>query len=145
MIQLDIQQIMESISQRFPMLFVDRILELDPGKQVVAIKNVTMNEQFFSGHFPDAPIMPGALIVEAMAQASTFLFYNPNKPQQKLDFFLGVIKDARFFRSVVPGEQIKIVAQSIRLAEDSAYVKTSATVDDAKVCDAELVFVRRKK
>ncbi|MBI4706336.1 MAG: 3-hydroxyacyl-ACP dehydratase FabZ [Candidatus Omnitrophica bacterium] len=136
---------MQSISQRFPMLFVDRIIELEPGKQVTAIKNVTMNEQFFSGHFPDAPIMPGTLIVEAMAQVSTFLFYNPEDPHKKLDFFLGVIKDARFFRPVVPGDKIKIVAQSIRLAEDSAYVKASAVVEDAKVCEAELVFVRRKK
>ena len=144
MTNLDINQIMKSISQRFPMLFIDKIVELEPGKRVVAIKNVTINEQFFQGHFADEPIMPGTLIIEAMAQASTFLFYEPGK-EQKLNFYLGIVKDIRFLKPVVPGDQLKIEAQSVRLAEDSAYVKVVATVADQKVCEGELVFVRRKK
>lgn len=144
MANLDINQIMKSISQRFPMLFIDRIIELEPGKRVVAVKNVTVNEQFFQGHFPDAPVMPGTLIIEAMAQASTFLFYEPVNPEKRLEFYLGIVKDARFFKPVVPGDQLRIEAQSVRLAEDSAYVKAAALVKDVKVCEGELVFVRKK-
>lgn len=141
---LDVNQIMKSISQRYPMLYIDRIIDLEIGKRVVAIKNVTINEQFFQGHFPQEPIMPGTLIIEAMAQASTFLFYEPDK-EQKLNFYLGIVKDIRFLKPVVPGDQLKIEAQSVRLAEDSAYVKVIATVAEQKVCEGELVFVRRKK
>lgn len=141
---LDVNQIMKSISQRYPMLYIDRIIDLEIGKRVVAIKNVTINEQFFQGHFPQEPIMPGTLIIEAMAQAATFLFYEPDK-EQKLNFYLGIVKDIRFLKPVVPGDQLKIEAQSVRLAEDSAYVKVIATVAEQKVCEGELVFVRRKK
>lgn len=144
MASLDINQIMQSISQRYPMLFIDRIIDLELGKRVVAMKNVTINEQFFQGHFPDTPIMPGTLIIEAMAQTSTFLFYDPNNTNQKLNFYLGIVKDVRFLKAVFPGDQLKIEAQSVRLAEDSAYVKAVATVEDEKVCEGELVFVRRK-
>lgn len=145
MINLDINQIMESISQRYPMLYIDKIIDLEIGKRVVAIKNVTINEQFFQGHFPDAPIMPGTLIIEAMSQASTFLFYEPDKKGQKLDFYLGMVKDIRFLKPVGPGDQLKIEAQSVRLAEDSAYVKATATVGDKIVSTGELVFVRRRQ
>lgn len=144
MLNLDVNQIMQSISQRYPMLFIDRIIDLEIGKKVVAIKNVTVNEQFFQGHFPDAPVMPGTLIIEAMAQVSTFLFYEPDNPKKKLDFYLGIIKDARFLKPVVPADQLRIEAESVRLAEDSAYVKAGAFVKDIKACEAELVFVRRK-
>lgn len=144
MIKLDINQIMESISQRHPMLLIDRIIDLKPGKRVVAIKNVTINEQFFQGHFPEKPIMPGTLIIEAAAQASTFLFYDPDKKNEKLNFYLGIVKDVRFLKSVSPGDQLKIEAQSVRLTEDSAYVKVCVSVEDKKVCEGELVFVRRK-
>jgi 3-hydroxyacyl-[acyl-carrier-protein] dehydratase len=126
------------------MLYIDKIIDLEVGKRVVAIKNVTINEQFFQGHFPQEPIMPGTLIIEAMAQASTFLFYEPNK-EEKLNFYLGIVKDIRFLKPVVPGDQLKIEAQSVRLAEDSAYVKVAATVAEQKVCEGELVFVRKKK
>ena len=144
MMNLAISQIMQSISQRYPMLFIDEIIELELAKRVVAIKNVTINEQFFQGHFPEAPIMPGTLIIEAMAQASMFLFYKPENKSQKLNFYLGVIKDVRFLKPVVPGNQLRIEAQSVRLSEDSAYVKATVTVKDTKVCEGELVFVRRK-
>lgn len=142
---MDIIKIMKTVSQRYPMLYIDRIVELEPGKRVTAIKNVTINEHFFQGHFPGEPIMPGTLIIEAIAQASMFLFYEPDKPEQKLDFYLGVVKEARFLMPVVPGDQIRIEVQSVRLAEESAYVKAAAVVGEKKACEAELIFVRRKK
>lgn len=141
---IDINQIMKSIPQRYPMLYIDRIIDLEVGKRVVAVKNVTINENFFQGHFPETPIMPGTLIIETMAQASTFLFYEPDKKEQKLNFYLGIVKDARFLKPVYPGDQLRIEAQSVRLAEDSAYVKAVALVDEKKICKAELVFVRKK-
>lgn len=144
MANLDVNQVMKSIPQRYPMLYIDKIIDLEVGKRVVAVKNVTINEHFFQGHFPQEPIMPGTLIIEAMAQVSTFLFYEPSKPEQKLNFYLGIVKDIRFLKPVVPGDQLEIEAQSVRLAEDSAYVKVTATVKDAKVCEGELVFVRKK-
>jgi len=144
MICLDINQITTSVSQRFPMLFIDKVVEIELGKKVIAVKNVTINEQFFSGHFPDEPVMPGTLIIEAMAQTAAFLFYTPDK-KEKLNFFLGIVKDIRFHRPVSPGDQLKIEAQSIRLSEDSAYVKVTAEVHGIKVSEGELVFVKRKE
>jgi len=126
------------------MLLVDEIIELDPGKRVVAIKHITGDEVFFQGHFPGEPIMPGTLIIEAMAQASTFLFYEPDKGFQKLNFYLGVVKDARFLKTVLPKVDLRVTAEPMRLAEDSAYVKVEATVNSEVVSKAELVFVRRK-
>ncbi|NQS89561.1 3-hydroxyacyl-ACP dehydratase FabZ [Patescibacteria group bacterium] len=144
MITLDIKQIKEIIPQRDPMLFVDEIIVEEPGKRVVGIKYITIKESFFQGHFPGEPIMPGTLIIEAMAQASTFLFYEPEKKFQKLNFYLGIVKDARFLSPVVPECTLKITAEALRLTEESAYVKAKAAIEDKKVCEAELVFVRRK-
>ncbi len=141
---LDINKVMASIPQRYPMLMVDRIIEIDEGKRVVAIKNVTINEPFFKGHFPDNPIMPGCMIIEAMAQVSTFLFYIADKPSQKLAFYLGAVKETKFFKPVVPGDILTVTAESIRLAEDSAYVKVKATVKDEVISTGEMIFVRRK-
>jgi len=144
MITLNIEQIKEAIPQRQPMLLVDEIVELDPGKRVVGIKHVTGDELFFQGHFPGEPIMPGTLIIETMAQVSTFLFYQPNDKSQKLNFYLGIVKDTRFLKPVLPKAELMIVAEPLRLAEDSAHVKVEATVNDEVVSKAELVFVRRK-
>ena len=140
---LEIEDIKKILPQRYPFLMIDRVVEASAEK-VVAIKNVSVNEHFFPGHFPEAPIMPGTLIIEAMAQVSTFLFYDPQKKDEKLNFYLGIVKDTRFLKVVLPGDQLRIEAQSIRLAEDSATVKVTATVDKNKVCEGELVFVRRK-
>lgn len=144
MITLDIRKIKEAIPQRYPMLLIDKIIELDPGRRVVGSKQVTINEPFFQGHFPDNPIMPGTLIIEAMAQTSTFLFYNPGG-QSKLNFYLGIVKDVRFYRPVVPGDELRITAEPLRLSEDTAYVKVKASVNDEKASEGELVFVRRKE
>lgn len=145
MISLNIDQIKEAIPQRDPMLMVDEIVAIDPGKRVVGLKHITGNESFFKGHFPGEPIMPGALVIEAMAQVSTFLFYEPDKKYQKLNFYLGVVKDIRFLRPVIPRSELKITAEPLRLAEDSAYVKVEASVNDEIVSKGELVFVRRKE
>lgn len=144
MITLDINQIKNAIPQRYPMLFIDEIIELDPGKRVVGIKHVTIKEPFFQGHFPNEPIMPGTLVIEAMAQTSTFLFYQADQKPQKLNFYLGIVKDVRFFKPVLPESELKIIAEPVRLAEDTAYVKVKATVKDENVSTGELVFVRKK-
>ena len=144
MITLDINQIKEAIPQRYPILMIDKIINLEPGKQVVAVKNVSINEPFFEGHFPDEPIMPGTAIIEAMAQTSTFLFYRPENKSKKLNFYLGVIKDARFFKTVLPGDELKIISEAVRLTEDNAYVKVKVIVKDETISESDLVFVRRK-
>ena len=144
MITLNIDQIKQTILQRDPMLMVDEIKDIDPGKRVIGIKHITGSEPFFKGHFPGEPIMPGTLIIEAMAQVSTFLFYQPNKESQKLNFYLGVAKDIRFLKPVTPKAELKITAEPLRLAEDSAHVKVKASVNGNIVSKGELIFVRRK-
>ncbi|MCX5781980.1 MAG: 3-hydroxyacyl-ACP dehydratase FabZ [Elusimicrobia bacterium] len=142
---LELEQIKASISQRFPILMIDRIISIEEGKKVVGIKNVTANEKLFLGHFPDKAVFPGSMIIEASAQVSTFLFYENKKPLKKLDFYLGVVKDMRFYKLVVPGDQLRIEAKSIRLVENSADVEVTVFVKEEKVASGELIFVRRKK
>jgi len=141
---LDFEQIKNSLPQRFPYILVDRITELTPKKKVVGIKNITGNEICFLGHFPDKSIMPATMVVEAMAQVSTFLFYEKKKKTQKLNFFLGVIKDSRFLKPVLPGDQLRIEAEAIRMTKDNATVKVTVFADDSKTAEGELIFVRRK-
>lgn len=144
MIALNIDQIKQAIPQRDPMLMVDEIKAIDPGKRIVGIKYITGNEPFFKGHFPGEPIMPGTLIIEAMAQVATFLFYQPGKESQKLNFYLGVVKDIRFLRPVTPRAELMMTAEPLRLAEDSAHVKVEASINGDVVSKGELIFVRRK-
>lgn len=127
------------------MLMIDKIVEMDEGKRIVAVKNVTMNEPFFRGHFPDEPIMPGCMIIEAMAQVSTFLFYVAANPSQKIEFYLGAVKDVKFFKPVIPGDILTVSSEAMRLAEDSAYVKVKAAVKEEVVSSGEMIFVRRKR
>jgi 3-hydroxyacyl-[acyl-carrier-protein] dehydratase len=107
---LDVNQIMQLLPHRFPFLMVDRIVELEEGKRIVAIKNVTINEPFFPGHFPGHPIMPGVLIIEAMAQVGGIfgLLTYPEGERDKITYFTG-IDNARFRKPVVPGDQLRIV------------------------------------
>jgi len=98
----------------------------------------------FLGHFPDKSIMPATMVVEAMAQVSTFLFYEKKKKTQRLDFYLGVIKDSRFLKPVLPGDQLRIEAEAIRMMKDNATVKVVVLVDENKTAEGELIFVRRK-
>jgi 3-hydroxyacyl-[acyl-carrier-protein] dehydratase len=105
---MDIHAILEHLPHRYPMLLVDRVLECDPGKRIVAIKNVTINEPFFSGHFPHHPVMPGVLVVEAMAQAAAILSFHTlgMKPDEKSVYYFVGIDAARFKRPVIPGDQL---------------------------------------
>ena len=136
---MDIRGIMQSIPHRYPFLLLDRIIEMEPPHRVVAIKNVTANEPFFSGHFPGVPIMPGVLIVEAMAQAGAVLMLHdmPDK-QSKLIYFTG-IDHARFRRIVVPGDQLRLTLEVINLRSRTCKMKGLAEVDGQRVAEAEIL------
>ena len=107
-------EIQEIIPHRYPMLLVDRILELEPMKRAVGIKNVTINEHFFQGHFPDHPVMPGVLILEAMAQVGGVAMLHPEENRGKLAFFAGMDR-VKFRKPVVPGDQLGMVAEIIKI------------------------------
>jgi len=139
--QLDFEEIKKLIPHRFPYIMIDKVVEVEPGKHAVAIKNVTGNEIFFLGHFPDRAIMPGTAIIEAMAQTTIIIFRagEKGKKYNKKTAYLGSVK-ARFLRPVVPGDQLKIKAVTIKSLPASGYVSAEAFVDDKKVSEAELVF-----
>ena len=137
----DIQEIMRLLPHRYPFLLVDRILELTPGKKIQALKNVTVNEPFFQGHFPRTKIMPGVLLIEAMAQASGLLvFRSPdnNIPENSLYLFVGVDK-ARFKRPVVPGDQLVIEVTLLRRKQNVGVFNAEITVDNELVASAEIM------
>jgi len=137
---LDIQEIQKILPQRPPFLMIDRVLELDPGKKVVAVKNVSYNEEFFAGHFPGRPIMPGVLIIEAMAQAAIVLFYGyKNTEGKKMSYYLGSVK-MRFLAPVFPGEQMKITIEPVKLLSRAAIVNAVARVEDKDVARGEIII-----
>ena len=132
----DIQAI---LPHRYPFLLVDRIEELEIGKRAVGIKNVTINEPFFQGHFPGRPIMPGVLIIEAMAQVGGVLaFKSANQAGAKLVYFLGIEK-AKFRKPVVPGDRLRFVVDVLRARHPYWKMRGEAYVDDTLVCEAELM------
>ncbi|MFN3431688.1 MAG: 3-hydroxyacyl-ACP dehydratase FabZ, partial [Candidatus Sericytochromatia bacterium] len=124
---------------RYPFLLVDRILEIEPGKRIVGLKNVTANEPHFTGHFPDRPIMPGVLIVEAMAQVGAVLMLQEAAHQNKLAVLAG-IDGMRFRRMVVPGDQLRIEITVLKFRGGIGKVAASATVDGQLVTEGELLF-----
>lgn len=135
---LDITQIQAILPHRYPFLLVDRIIEYDPGKRVVGIKNVTLNEPFFAGHFPGAPVMPGVLIVEAMAQtAGVMMLANLPDRESKLVFFTG-INAAKFRRPVVPGDQLRLELTVLRLRPRYIKLRGEAYVDGEMAAEAEI-------
>ena len=138
-VKFDIQAILQIMPHRYPFLLVDRILDVEPGKVVHAIKNVTMNEPFFQGHFPGQPVMPGVLILEAMAQAGGFLILNsiPN-PKTKLMYFTA-IDNTRFRKIVVPGDQVEFEIHLVKFRMGTCKIKGSATVDGEVVAEAEMM------
>jgi len=133
-----IQEIMDFLPHRYPFLLIDRIVEFERAKRVVAIKNVTMNEQFFQGHFPGAPIMPGVLVIEAMAQAGAVLMLSEMEDRHsKLAVFTG-IEGAKFRRSIVPGDQIRIEVDVVSFRTRAGKMAGKATVDGKLACEATL-------
>ena len=136
----DIQAIMNYLPHRYPFLLVDRVLEIVPGEKIVALKNVTMNEPFFQGHFPGTPIMPGVLIIEAMAQAGGVLFSSEQlkEKQGSLFYFMGMDK-VKFRKPVVPGDQIIFEVKIIRQRSKVVKMAGIATVDQKIVAEAELM------
>ena len=140
--QLDFEEIKKLIPQRFPFIMIDKVLEVEPGKAATAVKNVSGNETFFLGHFPEKAVMPGALIIEAMAQTAIILF--AAEKEKKVDdkkpiYYFGSVK-ARFLYPVVPGDQLKIKAINVKSLPNCAFVSAEAFVDNKKVSEAELVF-----
>lgn len=135
---LDINQIMKILPHRHPFLLVDRILELEPGKRIVGYKNVTINEPFFPGHFPGHPVMPGVLIIEAMAQIAGILAYQSDESvRDKVTYFTG-IDNARFRKPVMPGDQLRLEVEATACKRGIWFFSAKAFVEDKIVTEAEL-------
>ncbi|MBT2699733.1 MULTISPECIES: 3-hydroxyacyl-ACP dehydratase FabZ [Bacillaceae] len=141
---LDIEQIKEIIPHRYPFLLVDRILEVEEGKSAVGIKNVSANEEFFNGHFPDYPVMPGVLIVEALAQVGAVAMLKKEENRGRLAFFAG-IDGCRFKKQVKPGDQLRLEVEIVRLRGPIGKGKAVATVDGEVACEAEITFALGEK
>ena len=135
---LDVRTIMEIIPHRYPFLLVDRVLELEEGRRIVALKNVTCNEPFFQGHFPGNPIMPGVLVVEAMAQAGAILLLHSRMESRgKIVYFAGIDK-AKFRRPVIPGDQLRLHLEVLKLRSRTCLMRGEAHVGDNLVAEAEI-------
>jgi beta-hydroxyacyl-ACP dehydratase FabZ len=135
----DICGIMRRIPHRYPFLLVDRVLEFETRKRIVALKNVTINEPFFQGHFPGAPVMPGVLIIEAMAQSgAVLLLHDMEDRDSKLVYFTGIDK-ARFRRTVVPGDQLRFTVEVLKLRSRTCKMKGTAEVDGNIAAEAEIL------
>jgi 3-hydroxyacyl-[acyl-carrier-protein] dehydratase len=140
-IQMNIHEILECLPHRYPFLLVDRVLSLDPGKEIVALKNVTINEPFFPGHYPHHPVMPGVLIIEAMAQVAALLSFRSmeSKPDEKSVYYFAGIDGARFKRPVTAGDQLIIKVSLTRSMRGVFKFKAAAEVDGQLAAEAELM------
>lgn len=143
---MDIHQILSVLPHRYPIVLVDRVLEVEPGRRIVALKNVTINEPHFTGHFPDYPVMPGVLVIEAMAQAGALLTFASVKPGagdgRYLYYFAG-IDQARFKRPVAPGDQLRLEVELLREKGGIGRFSGRALVDGQLAAEAELLCARR--
>ncbi len=142
---MDIHEILEHLPHRYPMLLVDRVLECEPGKQIKALKNVSMNEPFFVGHFPHHPVMPGVLVIEALAQAAAILSFRTAgvKPDDKSVYYFVGIDKARFKKPVSPGDQLYLHVQSICNKRGLMKFQARAEVAGVLVAEAELLCTVR--
>lgn len=142
---MDIHQILKQLPHRFPFLLVDRVLEIEKGKRIKALKNVTMNEPFFTGHFPHRPVMPGVLMLEALAQAAALLAFDTLgvTPDDKTVYYFAGIDGARFKRPVEPGDQLMLHAALDRMRSGIFKFKAHAMVGDELAVEAELICTMR--
>jgi 3-hydroxyacyl-[acyl-carrier-protein] dehydratase len=142
---MDIQRVMELLPHRYPFLLVDKVIECTPGEKLVAIKNVTFNEPFFPGHFPIKPVMPGVLIIEAMAQATGLLAAETRDGERSPNsiYYLVGVDKARFKRPVVPGDQLHLEATLLKVKRDLWVFDCEAKVDGKVVASAEIMCTAR--
>jgi 3-hydroxyacyl-[acyl-carrier-protein] dehydratase len=143
---MDIQAVREYLPHRYPFLLIDRVLNIEPGKRIEALKNVTINEPFFNGHFPDEPIMPGVLIVEAMAQAAGILGFvtEKKKPSDGYIYLLVGTDKARFKRRVIPGDTLHLFAEYVVVKRNILKFTCEAQVDGKTVASAEMLVAEQK-
>ena len=142
----DIIEIFDYLPHRYPLLLVDRVLEIVPGESVRGFKNVTFNEDFFNGHFPGNPVMPGVLIIEAMAQLSGVLAFETKnrRPADGYIYYLAGVEKTRFKRPVVPGDRLMMESSLVADRQGLMKFKTRAFVDDALACTSEMTCMERK-
>nr|WP_255700222.1 3-hydroxyacyl-ACP dehydratase FabZ [Lactobacillus sp. S2-2] len=141
---MNAKEIMDLIPNRYPILFIDRVEEMVPGESIVATKNVTINEEFFQGHFPGDPVMPGVLIIESMAQVASILILKSPEFKNKTAY-MGDIKNAKFRQMVRPGDVITFKVNMIKKRSNTGSVECEAYVGENKVCDAKLTFIVSKE
>ncbi len=137
--QKDIQQLLQILPHRYPFLLIDRVLEVEPGKRAVGLKNVTYNEPFFQGHFPGYPVMPGVLIVEAMAQVTGVALLSQEEYKGRLGFFAG-IDGVRFREQVRPGDCLRIEVELLRVRGQMAKARGAATVEGKVAAEGEVLL-----
>jgi 3-hydroxyacyl-[acyl-carrier-protein] dehydratase len=142
---MDIHKILKQLPHRFPFLLVDRVLELEKGKRIKALKNVTINEPFFVGHFPHRPVMPGVLMLEALAQAAALLAFDAldTSPTDEMVYYFAGIDGARFKRPVEPGDQLVLEVELLRMKAGIFKFKAAAKVGDDLAAEAELTCAMR--
>jgi len=142
---MDIRAILEHLPHRYPMLLVDRVLECEPGKRLLALKNVTINEPFFTGHFPHYPVMPGVMIIEALAQAAAILSFRTlgTKPDDQSVYYFVGIDEARFKRPVIPGDQLLLEVKAERESRGLWKFAAQARVGDEPAAEARLLCTLR--
>ena len=138
---MDILEIQSLIPHRYPFLLIDRIVEIEPLKRIVAIKNETMNEPFFQGHFPGVPVMPGVLIIEAMAQAGAVLLFKEVPDRENKLMYFAAIEEARFRKPVTPGDQLRLEIEVIKYRSGYGKLSGKAYVDGVVVCEAIVTSV----
>ncbi|MGM0470903.1 MAG: 3-hydroxyacyl-ACP dehydratase FabZ [Bacillota bacterium] len=142
---LDISDIKEVLPHRYPFLLIDRIIEFEPNERVVGLKNVTVNEEFFNGHFPGHSVMPGVLIVEAMAQVGGVIMMDSADANKEQVPYFASIDNARFRKPVVPGDQLQIEAEVMKIRGKIGKISAQAVVDEDVVAEAKLMFAIQDK